>query len=74
MDLRSHLEKTEEKLASAKEKLAKMRDQMNAPGYKNKVDAEVKEADEERLKNVVAEVETMESFVTSLRKLTLQEP
>lgn len=73
MDLRSHLEKTEERLATTKEKLGKLQDQMNAPGYRNKVDSEVKEADEERLKNLAAEVETMDSFVASLRKLTLQE-
>ena len=73
MDLRSHLEKTEDKLATTKEKLSKLQDQMNAPGYKSKVDSEVKEADEERLKNLIAEAETMDSFVASLRKLTLPE-
>lgn len=73
VDLRLHLEKTEEKLTTTKEKLGKLQDQMNAPGYKSKVDSEVKEADEERLKNLTAEVETMDSFVASLRKLTLQE-
>jgi len=73
VDLRLHLEKTEEKLTTTKEKLGKLQDQTNAPGYKSKVDSEVKEADEERLKNLTAEVETMDSFVASLRKLTLQE-
>jgi predicted nucleic acid-binding Zn-ribbon protein len=73
VDLRSHLEKMEEKFSSAKEKLGKLQDQMNAPGYKSKVDSEVKEADEERLKNLRAEVDTMDGFVASLKKLTLQE-
>jgi valyl-tRNA synthetase len=73
VDLHLHLEKTEQKLTTTKEKLGKLQDQMNALGYKSKVDLEVKEADEERLKNLTAEVETMDSFVASLRKLTLQE-
>jgi len=45
---------------------------MNAAGYKDKVDSDVKEADEERLRNLTAEVDTLDSFVVSLRKLTLQ--
>ena len=73
VDLCSHLERTEEKLATTRDKLGKLQDQMNAPGYKTKVDSEVKEADEDRLKNLTAEVETMDSFVASLRTLTLQE-
>ena len=67
-----HLEKTEVKLTKSKERLDKLREQMDAAGYKDKVDDEVKEADEEKLKNLVAEVETLDSFVASLRKLTLQ--
>lgn len=72
VDLSQHLEKTREKLAKSKDKWAKLNDQMNAAGYKDKVDSEVKEADEERLRNLTAEVDTLESFVVSLRKLTLQ--
>ena len=72
MDLSLHLEKNEEKLNKAKDKLGKLKDQIEAPGYKDKVDSEVKEADEERLKNVTSEVETLDSFVASLRKLVLQ--
>jgi hypothetical protein len=49
-----------------------LQDQMGAAGYKAKVDAETKEADEERLKNFSGEVETLDSFVASLRKLTIQ--
>ena len=49
-----------------------MNDQMNAAGYKDKVDSEVKQMDEEKLKNLTAEVETLNSFVASLQKLTLQ--
>jgi hypothetical protein len=59
-------------LARSKDKLARLIDQMNAAGYKDKVDSEVKEADEERLRNLAAEVDTLDSFVASLRKLTLQ--
>ena len=59
-------------MAKSKDKLARLNDQMNAVGYKDKVDSEVKEADEERLRNLSAEVDTLESFVVSLRKLTLQ--
>ena len=66
-----HLIKTEEKLAKSKEKLSKLQDQIGAEGYKAKVDSETKEADEERLKNITAEVETLDSFVTSLRKLII---
>ena len=71
MDLGLHLIKTEEKLAKSKEKLSKLQDQIGAEGYKAKVDSETKEADEERLKNITAEVETLDSFVTSLRKLII---
>jgi valyl-tRNA synthetase len=66
-----HLERTEEKLQKSKERLARLTDQTSAPGYQDKVDSEVKEADEERLKNCAAEVDTLEAFVASLRKLTL---
>ena len=45
---------------------------MGAAGYNAKVDSEVREADEERLKNLVAEVETLDAFVASLKKLTLE--
>ena len=72
VDLSSHLSKTEEKLTKSKEKLGRLQDQMNASGYAAKVDSEVKEADEERLRNLTAEVETLDTFVASLRKLTLQ--
>lgn len=72
VDLSQHLEKTQEKLARSKDKLARLSDQINAAGYKDKVDSEVKEADEERLRNLTAEVDTLDSFVASLRKLTLQ--
>ena len=73
MDLSSYLSRSEEKLNKSKEKLGKLRDQMNAAGYAAKVDSEVKEADEERLRNLTAEVETLDSFVASLKKLTLQQ-
>ena len=59
-------------MARSKDKLARLSDQMNAAGYKDKVDSDVKEADEERLRNLTAEVDTLDSFVVSLRKLTLQ--
>jgi valyl-tRNA synthetase len=72
VDLSSHLEKTEEKLAKSKDKLNKLRDQMDASGYMDKVSPDVKEADEERFKNLSAEVETLGSFVVSLRKLATQ--
>lgn len=72
VDLSSHLSKTEEKLTKSKEKLGRLQDQMNASGYAAKVDSEVKEADDERLRNLTAEVETLDAFVASLRKLTLQ--
>jgi valyl-tRNA synthetase len=69
VDLSSHLEKTEEKLAKSKDKLSKLQDQLNAVGYMDKVGSDVKEADEERLRNLTAEVETLSSFVASLRRL-----
>jgi valyl-tRNA synthetase len=72
VDLSSHLAKTEEKLSKSKEKLGRLQVQMNAEGYAAKVDSEVKEGDEERLRNLTAEVETLDAFVASLRKLTLQ--
>ena len=72
VDIASHLEKTKDKLVKAQEKLDKMKDQVGAAGYKDKVDSDIKEADDERLRNLVAEVETLESFVTSLQKLTLE--
>ena len=59
-------------MAKSKDKLARLSDQMNAPGYKDKVDSEVKEADEERSRNLTAEVVTLDSFVASLKQLTLQ--
>lgn len=71
MDLMAHLQKTEEKLSKSKEKLGKLEDQMNAAGYKDKVDSEVKEADEEKLRNLTAEAKTLEAFVISLQKLAL---
>ena len=43
---------------------------MNAAGYKDKVDFEVKEADEKRLTDLVSEVETLDAFVESIRKMT----
>jgi hypothetical protein len=61
----------EEKLAKSRDKLGKLQDQMSGTGYQDKVDAEVREADDERLRNFTAEVETLDSFVASLRKLTL---
>lgn len=72
VDLASHLEKTKEKLATSQEKLGKLEDRIGAAGYKDKVDSEVKEADDERLRNLTAEVETLDAFVASLQKLTLQ--
>lgn len=72
VNLSSHLEKTEERLSKSKDKLSKLQDQMSASGYMDKVSPEVKEADEERLKNLTAEVETLGSFVTSLRTLAIQ--
>jgi valyl-tRNA synthetase len=71
VDLALHLTKTEDKLAKSKDKLSKLQDQIGAAGYKAKVDSETKEADEERLRNISAEVETLDTFVASLRKLTL---
>ena len=72
MNLAEHLERTEEKLTKSREKLAKLKDQMNAAGYKDKVDFEVKEADEKRLTDLVSEVETLDAFVESIRKMTLE--
>ena len=43
-----------------------------AAEYKDKADSEVKDADDERLRNLTAEVETLDAFVASLKKLTLQ--
>jgi hypothetical protein len=71
VDLALHLTKTEDKLAKSKDKLSKLQDQIGAAGYKAKVDSETKEVDEERLRNISAEVETLDTFVASLRKLTL---
>ena len=61
----------EEKLAKSKDKLGKLQDQMSGAGYQDKVDSEVREADDEKLRNYLAEVDTLDSFVASLRKLTL---
>jgi valyl-tRNA synthetase len=72
VDLASHLEKTKEKLTKAQEKLGKLTEQMGAAGYKDKVDSDIKEADDERLRNLTAEVETLDAFVASLEKLNLQ--
>jgi valyl-tRNA synthetase len=72
VDLTEHLSKSEEKLAKSKDKLGKLQAQMRAPGYAAKVDSEVKEADDDRVRNLTAEVETLDSFVASLKKLTLQ--
>jgi len=72
VNLAEHLERTEEKLTKSREKLAKLKDQMNAAGYKDKVDFEVKEADEKRLTDLVSEVETLDAFVESIRKMTLE--
>jgi len=70
VDLAEHLEKTEDRLTKSRERLAKLQDQMNAAGYKDKVDFEVKEADEKRLTDLVSEVETLDAFVESIRKMT----
>ena len=70
MNLAEHLEKTEDRLTKSRERLAKLQDQMNAAGYKDKVDFEVKEADEKRLTDLVSEVETLDAFVESIRKMT----
>jgi predicted nucleic acid-binding Zn-ribbon protein len=72
VDLSLHLEKMEEKVSKSKERLSKLQDQMNAAGYQDKVDSEVKDMDVERLRNLIAEVETLDAFVASLRTLTLQ--
>jgi valyl-tRNA synthetase len=72
VDLASHLERTKEKLIKSQEKLSKLKDQIGAAGYKDKVDSDVKEADDERLRNLTAEVETLDTFVESLKKLTLE--
>jgi valyl-tRNA synthetase len=61
----------EEKLAKLRDKLGKLQDQISGAEYQDKVDSEVREADDERLRNFTAEVETLDSFVASLRKLTL---
>jgi hypothetical protein len=55
----------------AEEKLSKLQAQLNAAGYQDKVDSEVKEIDAERLKDLVAEVESWTSFVASLEKLNI---
>lgn len=62
---------TEEKFAKAKDKLGKLQDQMGAAGYKDKVDSEVREANEERLRTLSVEVDTLDSFLASLRKLNI---
>lgn len=72
MNLAEHLERTEEKLTKSKEKLKKLQDQMGAAGYQEKVDFEVKEADEQRLKNLESEVKTFDEFVEAMRQMTLQ--
>jgi len=72
VNLAEHLERTEEKLTKSREKLAKLQDQMNAAGYKDKVDFEVKEADEKKLTDLASEVETLDVFVESIRKMTLE--
>ena len=72
MNLAEHLERTEERLTKSREKLAKLQDQMNAAGYKDKVDFEVKEADEKKLTDLASEVETLDVFVESIRKMTLE--
>ena len=70
MNLAEHLEKTEDRLTKSRERLAKLQDQMNAAGYKDKVDFEVKEADEKKLTDLASEVETLDVFVESIRKMT----
>jgi hypothetical protein len=45
---------------------------MGAAGCKAKVDFETKEVDEERMKNFSTEVETLDSLVAFLHKLTIQ--
>jgi hypothetical protein len=72
VNLGEHLMRTEDKLAKSKDKLAKLQDQIGAAGYQAKVDADTKESDEEKLRNLAAEVETLDSFVASLRKMTIQ--
>ena len=58
-------------MAKSKDKLGKLQDQMNGAGYQDNVNSEIKDADGERLRNLTAEVETLDSFVESLRNLTL---
>jgi len=72
VNLGEHLMRTEDKLAKSRDKLTKLQDQVGAAGYQAKVDADTKESDEEKLRNLAAEVETLDSFVASLRKMTIQ--
>jgi hypothetical protein len=73
VNLTQHLEKTEEKLAKSKDKLSKLEDQIGSAGYKDKVDFEVKQADEKRMGDLKSEVQTFHDLLKSMQKLILQE-
>jgi len=73
VNLAQHLEKTENKLAKSREKLSKLEDQIGSAGYKDKVDFEVKQADERRKADLESEVQTFHDLLESMRKLILQE-
>jgi valyl-tRNA synthetase len=73
VNLAQHLEKTEKNLAKSKEKLSKLEDQIGSAGYKDKVDFEVKQADENRVGDLKSEVQTFHDLLESMRKLILQE-
>jgi hypothetical protein len=68
-----HLKKTKDKLAKSKEKLSKLEDQIGSSGYKDKVDFEVKQADERRMGDLEYEVQTFHDLLESMRTLILQE-
>jgi predicted nucleic acid-binding Zn-ribbon protein len=73
VNLAQHLEKTEDKLTKSKERLSKLEDQIGSAGYKDKVDFEVKQADEKRMGDLKSEVQTFHDLLESMRKLILQE-
>jgi len=73
VNLAEHLTKTEDKLARSKDRLGKLEDQMGAAGYKDKVDFEVKQADEKRVGDLKSEVQTFNDLLQSMRELILQE-
>jgi hypothetical protein len=53
--------------------LSKLEDQIGSAGYKDKVDFEVKQADEKRMGDLKSEVQTFHDLLKSMQKLILQE-